>query len=253
MHCKVIISVVPASERGMFAVVILPQWHINQMVWHCSYCMEWIPSSLSICSHMSYNLWCTHPEYFWGIVHLRSCFGLPDSYMYLIVTWYILFKYDLGHCMEWIPSLSICSLSYILWCTHPEYFWGVVHLRSCFGLPDSYMYLIVTWYILFKYDLGQKFYSPQVQLNRGWNSWPPEYDSTFHVTETSGNQGLPQGNLVGLIHFQYIPNRFPEDWVFFRFVVFHFSQKPKQVIRIQYGIQVHVNTRCNIHTCADGM
>ena len=37
---------------------------------------------------------------------------------------------------------------------------------------------------LFKYDLGQKHQAPQVQPDWGSNSWPPDHDSTFHVTET---------------------------------------------------------------------
>ena len=39
---------------------------------------------------------------------------------------------------------------------------------------------------LFKYDLGQKYYAPQVRPDWGWgsNSRPPDHDSTLHVTET---------------------------------------------------------------------
>ena len=36
----------------------------------------------------------------------------------------------------------------------------------------------------FKYDLEQKCHAPQVRPDRGSNSWPPDHDSTFHVTET---------------------------------------------------------------------
>ena len=39
-------------------------------------------------------------------------------------------------------------------------------------------------YVWFKYDLGQKYYAPQLQPGRGLNSWPLNHDSTFHVTET---------------------------------------------------------------------
>ena len=39
-------------------------------------------------------------------------------------------------------------------------------------------------YVWFKYDLGQKYHAPQVQPGWGLNSWPPDHDSTFHVTET---------------------------------------------------------------------
>ena len=40
------------------------------------------------------------------------------------------------------------------------------------------------FYVLFKYDLGQKYYAPQVRPDRGSNSRPPDHDSTLHVTET---------------------------------------------------------------------
>ena len=39
-------------------------------------------------------------------------------------------------------------------------------------------------YVWFKYNLGQKYHAPQVQPRRGLNSWPPDHDSTFNVTET---------------------------------------------------------------------
>ena len=40
-------------------------------------------------------------------------------------------------------------------------------------------------YFWFKYNSGQKYYAPQVQPDQGSNSWPPDHDSSFHVTETS--------------------------------------------------------------------
>ena len=45
---------------------------------------------------------------------------------------------------------------------------------------------MITLYFWIKYDVGQKYYmyAPEVQPNRGSNSWPPGHDSTFHVTET---------------------------------------------------------------------
>ena len=39
-------------------------------------------------------------------------------------------------------------------------------------------------YAWLKYDLGQKYYTPQVQPGWALNSWPKDHDSTFHVTET---------------------------------------------------------------------
>ena len=44
--------------------------------------------------------------------------------------------------------------------------------------------LLVFYSILIKYDLGKKYYALQVRPDQGSNSWPPDYDSTFHVTET---------------------------------------------------------------------
>ena len=38
-------------------------------------------------------------------------------------------------------------------------------------------------YFWIKYDLGQKCHAPQIRPTRGSNSWPPDHDSTFHVTE----------------------------------------------------------------------
>ena len=35
-----------------------------------------------------------------------------------------------------------------------------------------------------KYDLGQKYYAPQVRPDRGSNSLPPDHESTFNVIET---------------------------------------------------------------------
>ena len=35
----------------------------------------------------------------------------------------------------------------------------------------------------FKHDLGQKNYAPQLRSDMGSNSWPPDHDSTFYLTE----------------------------------------------------------------------
>ena len=43
--------------------------------------------------------------------------------------------------------------------------------------------IFIVLYIWFRYDLGQKYYAPQVWPDQGSNSWPPDHDSTFHVTE----------------------------------------------------------------------
>ena len=46
---------------------------------------------------------------------------------------------------------------------------------------SSHAHIIYFW---FKYNLGQKYQAPQVRPDRGSNLWPPDHDSTFHVTET---------------------------------------------------------------------
>ena len=48
------------------------------------------------------------------------------------------------------------------------------HLTKCTIVGD---------FFLFKYYLGHKYQAPQVRPNRGSNSWPPDHDCTFHVTE----------------------------------------------------------------------
>ena len=45
------------------------------------------------------------------------------------------------------------------------------------------LYYLGQWKFVFwgiKYDLGEKYYVPQVWPDWGSNSWPPDYDSTFH-------------------------------------------------------------------------
>ena len=49
------------------------------------------------------------------------------------------------------------------------------------NMPPRFWICVYVW---FKYDLGQKYHAPQVQPSRGLNSWPPDHDSIFHVTET---------------------------------------------------------------------
>ena len=57
-------------------------------------------------------------------------------------------------------------------------------LNESRNLENLLVLLHVLFIFWFKYDLGQKYYAPQVRPDRGLNSWPPDHDSTFHVTET---------------------------------------------------------------------
>ena len=45
-------------------------------------------------------------------------------------------------------------------------------------------YFFLHLYVWFKYDLGQKYHTPQVQPGQGLNSWPLDHESIFHVTGT---------------------------------------------------------------------
>ena len=53
-----------------------------------------------------------------------------------------------------------------------------------FSTYNNECFFGIHFYVWFKYDLGQKYYAPQVQPELGLNSRPPDHDSTFHVTET---------------------------------------------------------------------
>ena len=59
---------------------------------------------------------------------------------------------------------------------------GVHGFSSIFLGPVSDLVICNHWkdYFWFKYDLGQKYYAPQVRPDRGLNSWPPDHDSTLH-------------------------------------------------------------------------
>ena len=73
------------------------------------------------------------------------------------------------------------SLLSILW-------WPTSQPWCCDNLSHLVKKKIYVW---FKYDLGQKYHAPQVQPGRGLNSWPPDHDSTFHVTETPATTTRP--------------------------------------------------------------
>ena len=83
-----------------------------------------------------------------------------------------------GWCMgNYITPLFLCNISRFKW---PHY------INEC----------IRNWWIVtasppivkrrfwLKFDLGQKYYAPQVRPDRGSNSWPQDHHSTVHVTET---------------------------------------------------------------------
>ena len=50
------------------------------------------------------------------------------------------------------------------------------------GIEKTRFWWQFSRYFWIKYDIGQKYYAPQVQPDWGSNTWPPDHDSTFHVT-----------------------------------------------------------------------
>ena len=62
----------------------------------------------------------------------------------------------------------------------------------------------------FKYDLGQKYYAPQVRPDLGSNSWSPDYDSTLHVTEMPALTTRPSGTSVSPEEFWLILPLLPQ-------------------------------------------
>ena len=54
--------------------------------------------------------------------------------------------------------------------------WLRLHVRQ-------YLFFLY-YYFWFKCDLGHKYHAPKVRPNWGSNSWPPDHNSTVHVTET---------------------------------------------------------------------
>ena len=58
-----------------------------------------------------------------------------------------------------------------------------LRLSALYTKPHCHASLLIH-YFGFKYDLGQKYYAPQIRPDRALSSWPPDYDSTFYVTET---------------------------------------------------------------------
>ena len=75
-----------------------------------------------------------------------------------------------------VPHHLFKNVSYYTWedCTD----WAT--RVSCWSINA----IVIKGYFWFKYDLGQKYQAPQARPDRGSNSWPPDHDSTFHVTET---------------------------------------------------------------------
>ena len=69
--------------------------------------------------------------------------------------------------------------------------YNVINILNTCAVLNAYTFVFyvaeIRWsftYIWFKYALGQKYHAPHVWPDQGSNSWPPDHDSTVHVTET---------------------------------------------------------------------
>ena len=56
----------------------------------------------------------------------------------------------------------------------------------------------------FKYDLEQKYHAPQVRPEGGSNSWPPDHDNTFHVTDMPAPTTQPSVTEHAFLHRLWI-------------------------------------------------
>ena len=88
------------------------------------------------------------------------------------------------------PNISLWNIRYLLSTVHSNMIWFSEN----------------TIYIWFKYDLGQKYYAPQVQPHQGSNSWPPDHDSTLHVTETPTQTTWPSVTLFMRLQADHLMN-----------------------------------------------
>ena len=116
----------------------------------------------------------------WMYWNWKSIWHFMDNLKkYTIVLKYVLVRVRLG-------QKYYTSQVQLNWGSNPwppaisplPHFYKEVH---CFCVKKViYFPLFLFW---FKYNLGQKYQSPQVRPNRGSYSWPADHDSTFHVTE----------------------------------------------------------------------
>ena len=96
--------------------------------------------------------------------------------------------------IQWLTQTCRCGFK--SHCHQPSWEVGIgilLFLSIVSGFLKLPAYILYIW---FKYNLGQQYYAPQVQLERGLNSWPPDHDGTFHVTETPYALYCPQRDEV---------------------------------------------------------
>ena len=85
------------------------------------------------------------------------------------------FKYELGHKYH-VPQVRSLTEPGFELMTSRSWQYCLYHWDTCsnhLAISDLNVYF---W---FNYELGQKYHTPQVQPDRGSNSWPPDHDSTL--------------------------------------------------------------------------
>ena len=122
-------------------------------------------------------------------------------YMHLSNSIYMFNKWII-RVLIWAPSWSLLTIRRVIlwmgimwhgtltqtWLSRSR-LWCKNALEACDRIALVTSQIFQCWpvqleiYFWFKCDLGQNYYTPQVQPDWGSNSWPPDRDSTLHVTE----------------------------------------------------------------------
>ena len=114
------------------------------------------------------------------ILHYISRFRCCEHDTYFVIGGKPLWIHFHENNKQWLSTLAPA----ITCCMPSESLVVSVQLIVGQSLELDYRYIFVVPYFRFKYDFRQKYYAPQVWSDQGSNSWPPDHDSTFHVTET---------------------------------------------------------------------
>ena len=114
---------------------------------------------------------------------LQAChLLLPTHDVSFISTWMTPYVTNIHRFPTYILSPSIVQETFK---TTISVFWSLLRGLNIF-------HFIQMFYFWFNHNLGQKYYTPQVQPDWGSNSWPPDHDSTHHVTKTPALTTRPQ-------------------------------------------------------------
>ena len=114
-------------------------------------------------------------------------------------------------------------------------------------LALSSWYIVCYIFFWFKHDLGQTCYAPHVRPDQGLNSWPPDHDSTLHVTETPALTTRPSVTSISQPYFYRAMNSF----VLFsakRFMLLHFVSSSIYIYTWEHAWLCWVDILCYLHS-----